>query len=111
MATEVHEDNGWHAHLVAAGRQLLDERLGAAILADMKAGCPVDTRRLEQSLDKELVDDSTLRVGSADVPYAAAVNEGHEIVYRDKNGQKVHTGRRVPAQDFMRPALFRKRDV
>lgn len=109
---EVRAEQGWHEHVRAFGRDWLDNKIGAGILADMKAGCPVDTHKLVDSLDKEIVDDYTLRVGSTDVEYSTYVNEGHRIVYRDRNtGEKVDTGRIQPPQDFMRPALFRERSV
>lgn len=108
---EVHVEEGWHEHVTAACRELLDAKLGPAILTDMQAGCPVDTGTLLGSLDKELVDDSTLRVGSRDVKYSVYVNEGHRIAYRGQGGETVYTGGVVPPQDFMRPALYRERSL
>lgn len=109
MAIEVHDEEGWHEQVMAQARQWLDEKIGGGILADMKAGCPVDTGRLVTSLDKGMTDDTTLRVGSTDVDYSVYVNEGHRVAYRGADGNTVYTGEIVPAQDFMRPALFRKR--
>lgn len=108
---EVHEEDGWHATVMAQASQWLDEKIGGAILADMKAGCPVDTSRLVNSLDKGMTDDTTLRVGSTDVDYSVWVNEGHRVAYRGQDGNTVYTGAVVPPQDFMRPALFRKREA
>jgi hypothetical protein len=108
---EVHEEDGWHAKVMAQASQWLDEKIGGGILADMQAGCPVDTGDLLKSLDKGMTDDTTLRVGSRDVDYSVWVNEGHRVAYRGRDGNTVYTGAIVPPQDFMRPALFRKRDA
>jgi hypothetical protein len=106
---EVHDEDGWHARVMADARQWLDDKIGGGILADMKAGCPVDTSRLLNSLDKGMTDDTTLRVGSKDVDYSVYVVEGHRVAHRGKDGNTVYTGAVVPAQDFMRPALYRQR--
>jgi len=111
VATEWREEQGWRGHIAAAGRDMLDNHIGPAILADMQLGCPVDTGTLLASLDKAMVDDTTLRVGSKDVDYAVYVVEGHRIVYRNRDGEKVDTGRIQPGQDFMRPALYRRRGL
>ncbi len=111
MATEWREEAGWQANIAAAGRDLLDNHIGPAILQDMQHGCPVDTGRLLASLDTEMVDDSTLHVGSQGVHYAVYVVEGHRVVYRNRDGDLVDTGRFVPGQDFMRPALYRQRGL
>jgi hypothetical protein len=111
MATEWHEEPGWHDNIVVLGRDLLDNHIGLAILADMQLGCPVDTGTLLASLDKEMVDNTTLRVGSRDVDYAPYVVDGHRIVFRDREGELHDTGRIQSGQDFMRPALFRQRGL
>lgn len=106
---EVHEEDGWSAKVMADASRWLDEQIGGAILADMQAGCPVDTSDLLQSLDKGLTDDTTLRVGSRDVDYSVWVVEGHRVAYRGKDGNTVYTGAVVAPQDFMRAALYRQR--
>jgi hypothetical protein len=111
VTTEWHEEPGWRERIAAAGRDLLDDHIGPAILADMQLGCPVDTGTLLASLDKAMVDDTTLRVGSKDVDYAVYVVEGHRVAYRGKDGGTVYTGDVVPPQDFMRPALYRRRGL
>lgn len=89
---EVRAEDGWHEHVVAAGRGLL-ERVSAEILADADALVPVDTGRLRQSLDREVVGD-TARIGSVDVEYSIYVEEGT---------------RHMAAQPYLRPALYRQR--
>jgi hypothetical protein len=111
VATEWREEPGWRDNIAAAGRDLLDNHIGPAILADMQHGCPIDTGKLLTSLDKAMVDDETLRVGSRDVDYTVFVVEGHRIVYRNRDGDLVDTGRIQPGQDFMRPALYRRRGL
>lgn len=112
MPTEWQEEEGWHDNIVALGSDLLDNRIGPLILADMVTGVPVDTGDLRASLDKGLVAPDLLRVGSKDVHYAAAVEEGHRIVYKDRStGEIVDTGRIQPAQPYMKPALFRQRGL
>lgn len=106
---ELRESPGWQTHVVAAKQDLMKTKLGPAILADMKGGCPVDTTRLVDSLDFEVIGDDLLRIGSRDVDYSAYVEEGHEIVYRAQSGELVHTGQYVEAQPYMKPALYRKR--
>lgn len=112
MPTEWREEEGWHDNIVALGSDLLDNHIGPAILTDMVLGVPVDTGDLRASLDKGLVAPDLLRVGSKDVDYAAAVEEGHRIVYKDRTtGEIVDTGRIQPPQPFMKPALYKKRGL
>jgi hypothetical protein len=106
---ELVEVPGWQARLAPEKRKLLQEKLCPAILADMVGGVPVDTTKLRDSLDFEVIGDDVGRIGSRDVEYSAYVEDGHEIVYVDASGEKVRTGRMVPPQPYMKPALFRKR--
>lgn len=103
------ETPGWQAHVAVAKRNLLETELCPAILADMVGGVPIDTGELRDSLDFEVIGDDIGRIGSRDAKHSAPVEEGHEIVYRGADGEKVHTGRMVPAQPYMKPALYRKR--
>ncbi|ANZ35252.1 hypothetical protein BBK82_03355 [Lentzea guizhouensis] len=106
---EFREVAGWQAHVAVSKRELLEAKLCPAILADMVGGVPVDSGELRDSLDFEVIGDDVGRIGSRDAKHSGPVEEGHEIVYRDANGAKVHTGRMVPAQPYMKPALYRKR--
>lgn len=106
---EFKETPGWQAHVAVAKRNLLETKLCPAILADMVGGVPIDTGELRDSLDFEVIGDDIGRIGSRDAKHSAPVEEGHEIVYRGADGEKVHTGRMVPAQPYMKPALYRKR--
>jgi len=107
---EFREEPGWREHVDVFKHDLL-EKAAAAILGDMRLGAPVDTGALVESLDSEVVGD-TARIGSKDVDYAAAVEDGHRIVYRDREtGELVDTGERVPPQPYMAPALYQERDL
>jgi phage gpG-like protein len=102
------------------------ERVAVAIEADAKAGCPVKTGRLANSITHEMSDDGkTARIGT-NVDYALPTEFGsrpHRIYpkrpggmlnfYWERLGQDVtlpfvrHPG--TPEQPFLRPALFRQR--
>ncbi len=110
MATEVHVEEGWHEHVTAAGREAL-ERIASAILVDAKAACPIDTGVLVASLDKEIVDDTTARVGSKDVKYSTYVEEGHRIFAEIAPEVWGDTGKVQPPQPYLRPALYRERSL
>jgi hypothetical protein len=112
MANDFAEASGWRAHVELAEMGLLDRDIGTPILADMVAGCPVDTGDLVGSLDKEVftsVLGPTLRVGSRDKDYSLYVEEGHLSAYAGPGGITVYTGGFVEPQPFMKPALFRQR--
>lgn len=106
---ELNEAADWQAHVAVAKRNLLQDKLCPAILADMVGGVPVDTTKLRDSLDFEVIGDDIGRIGSRDVEYSTYVEEGHEIVYVGADGEKVRTGQMVPPQPYMKPALYRKR--
>jgi HK97 gp10 family phage protein len=71
------------------------KRLAQAVLSDAKQLVPVRSGRLRNSLDAE-VSDGEARVGSRDVEYASMVEEGT---------------RHMAAQPYLRPALFKKREL
>lgn len=106
---ELREVPGWQAHVVAAKRDLMGDKLGPAILADMVGGVPVDTGALRDSLDFEIVDDDRLRIGSRDKEYAGWVEDGHLQAYSGPDGETVYTGQFIEGQPYMKPALLRKR--
>jgi hypothetical protein len=99
---------GWHDHVMGIERDKQDQ-VSKDVLVDMRAGCPVDTGALLESLDEGRIDDTITRVGSRDLDYSVYVEEGHEIVYVDAAGRKVRTGRFVEPQPYMKPALYRER--
>ena len=126
--------DGWESaldrDLADALHRLFDDRLGPAIAADMQRLVPVDSARLQKSLDYT-VDDSgrlpELHVGSfpddkGDVKYAAAVELGFHGVEavrahtRQVGGKTVPVrahGRQAntPEQPYQRPALYQERDI
>jgi hypothetical protein len=104
------ETDGWHGEVAKLKASLLD-RVSTDILTDMKRGAPVDTGFLVSDLDREVQGD-TARIGAKTADYAAAVEEGHRIVYRDETtGELVDTGKTVPAQPYMKPALYQRRNL
>lgn len=134
MTSRVEMADGWEAALDAALSEGLGaafkDRLGPAMAADMRGLVPVDTARLQKSLDFA-VDDSgrlpVLNVGSfpdddGEVKYAAAVELGfhgteqvraHTRVVDGKT-QQVRAHERhanSPEQPYMRPALYQERDI
>lgn len=127
---EVVMADGWLGHVREAEAVFLDERLGPDIVADMRRAVPVDTGRLQASLDYEVVygDGAApqLRAGSFEddqgpVEYAAAVEfgfHGPELVReherRTPSGGVTTVREHVrqantPEQPYMRPALYRVR--
>lgn len=93
---------GWRDNLRGPiGEALL--KLGEQVLEEAARMAPVDTGRLTASLHvgaREVIynlaeDGRSIAVGSA-VPYAGYVEEGT---------------RRQPAEPYLRPALFRQREV
>lgn len=101
--TRIVFEPGWEQHLDAPQAEML-ERLGAEIEGDAKAGCPVDTGRLRESIGHQ-VDGDTVRVGS-DLDYAGFVEEGHRIVAWGHD-----TGKFEPPNPFLRPALYKPRSA
>lgn len=100
------ENPGWHDEL-AKPRDRWFGDLVLDIGVDAEAGAPVDTGELKGSVYAE-VEGETGIIG-ARAPYALYVEEGHEVVYVNWQGDKVHTGKIVPGQPFLKPALFRAR--
>ena len=112
MANDFAEAADWRAHVVLAELDMLDNDIGVPMLADMVAGCPIDTGALVKSLDKEVftsAESPTLRVGSKDQDHSLWVEQGHLSAYAGPGGVTVYTGGFVEPQPFMKPALFRVR--
>jgi HK97 gp10 family phage protein len=84
-------NGGWQLFLENATTDVL-HRIANEVKDDAKAACPVLTGKLQASIDNEVIGD-TARVGS-NVEYAGYVEEGT---------------RRMAAQPYLRPALYRVR--
>lgn len=131
MGVRFEMEEGWIVHLHAAEGEFFDRQLGPDIIDDARRYCPVDTARLVNSLDHQVVEDEgdgmpELQVGSfpdeeGPVDYAAAVDRGfhgeelvREHLRRSKNGVE-HTVREhirhanTPAQPYLTPALYQER--
>lgn len=119
-------DDDWTKGLHELERQFFEERLGPDILADAHAAVPIDTGRLDRSLDFQVIADEgggkpELEVGSypdeeGDVEYAAPVEfgfRGREIVRAHlRMGIAVAESMRngySPEQPYLRPAAYRER--
>lgn len=116
--------DGWEAQVRAGVVAMFDERLGPAIRDDAKRFAPVDTGRLEASIDHQVIDDGPqveLQVGAfpddeGDIDYAAAVElgfHGMEVVREHlREGHVVREHVRhanTPEQPYLRPAVFQER--
>lgn len=93
----------WEEHLDGPIEDM-ERRIGSEILADAKVYCPKKTGALAASLKLE-VSRRSFRI-SSDKDYAAPVELGHWLV-----AWGVHTGRFIPAQPYLRPALYKKRTL
>jgi hypothetical protein len=91
VAEHVAFEPGWKQHVDGDVHDFL-EHLGQDIEADARFACPVDTGRLRDSLEHEVIG-NTLRVGT-NVEYAVYVEEGT---------------RYMDAEPYLRPALYRVR--
>lgn len=131
MAVRIEMEEGWIVALHKAETQFFDVQLGPDIHDDADRYCPVDTGRLQRSLDHQVIEDEgdglpELQVGSfpdeeGDVEYAAAVEmgfHGPEIVRahmrRSRNGGEHPVREHVrhantPEQPYLRPALYQER--
>lgn len=121
----------WREHLADAEFAFLDERLGPDMVGDAKRYVPVDTGRLQRSLDHQVTGAGgawELQVGSfpdedGEVEYAAAVElgfHGEELVREYVNHDFMGRGHEVlirahvrhanvPEQPYLRPALYTER--
>lgn len=121
----------WREHLDEAEFVFLDERLGPDIVGDAHRFVPVDTGRLDRSLDHQVTGMDAgweLQVGAfpdaeGPIDYAAAVElgfHGEEIVREHLNRDFMGRGHEVvirthlrhantPEQPYLRPALYIER--
>jgi hypothetical protein len=130
MSTRIEMEDGWLAHLREAEFVFFDVQLGPDITDDARRYCPVDTGRLQASLDHQVTgggqEAPVLEVGSfpdddGDVEYAAAVEmgfHGEENVRaqmrRSRNGGEHPVREHIrhantPEQPYLRPALYQER--
>lgn len=131
MSARVEMAEGWIVELHRAEAAFLAAQLGPDILDDARRYVPVDTGRLQASLDFDVAVDEgdglpELHVGSypdADgpVPYALAVEfgfHGEEVVREhaahSRKGREFtvreHTRHaNQPEQQYLRPALYQER--
>jgi len=129
MSARVEMTDGWLDWLHEQESDFFDVQLGPDILADAKRYVPVDTGRLQRSLDYQVADEGdgpTLEVGSypddeGDVEYAAAVEmgfHGEEVVREHLSHSRLgreftvreHTRHgNTPEQPYLRPALYQER--
>lgn len=126
--TRVEMVDGWDAEVRAGIVELFDARLGPAIVSDAKGFAPVDTGRLEGSIDHQVIEGDTeveLQVGAfpdaeGPIDYAAAVEMGfhgmetvREHTRRTVHGEQTvreHTRHaNTPEQPYLRPALYLER--
>jgi hypothetical protein len=101
--------DGWEAEVMAAWHGLADGKLGPEIAGDASRYAPVDTGALAESVEHHMEGDDLIvsATGGADGrTYAAWVELGHRV-YHPSTGQ---VGPEVvPAEPFLRPALFQER--
>jgi hypothetical protein len=131
MSVRIEMEEGWIVALHRAEAEFFAVQLGPDITDDAKRYCPVDTGRLERSLDNQVIEDEgdglpELQVGSfpdedGDVEYAAAVDRGYhgrelvrEHMRRSKNGVehvvREHTRQaNQRAQPYLSTALYQER--
>lgn len=131
MGVPIEMEEGWIVALHRAEARFFRVQLGPDITDDARRYCPVDTGRLERSLDNQVIEDEgdglpELQVGSfpdeeGDVEYAAAVDRGfygkelvREHMRRSRNGEEHVVREHVrqanqPAQPYLTPALYQER--
>lgn len=105
----------WSADIqeqIDAVRAKLLKKFGAAVAADAQRLAPVLTGLLKS----ETKSNETGSQVRANTDYAAPVEFGHRVVVSSEYGQGYHytpegTETFVPAQPFLRPAAYRKRDL
>lgn len=116
MATELHIDEDWYDRLQPRVNEMI-VRVAKAVRDDARKTCPVDTGALKESLTVLNSGVGEARVASH-LPYCAAVElgfHGEEYVrpyMRDGRPVRGHSRQgNTPAQPFLRPALYRTRDL
>lgn len=123
VAERVEVDDNWRDHVAQAMDEFFDKKLGPDIASDARRYCPERTGDLKKSIEHH-VEDGNLVVsatGSDEREYAVYVELGtHEHTIEAKPGSALywpgarHPVRKVtipdiPAQPFLRPALYKER--
>lgn len=98
--------DGWSAGLRPAVRDLLENRLGPAIADDARAGCPVDTGKLKESIHQVMAPDGMAVQIHADAK--AEDRNGDDLDYTYAGYVEEGTKHMDP-QPYLRPALWRQR--
>jgi hypothetical protein len=95
----------WLENVMASVSQWLDDDLGADIEADAVRYCPVDTGALRDSIEHHLNGNVLVvkATGSDERFYARWVETGHRVAHPSTG---IVGPERVPAQPFLRPALY-----
>lgn len=99
---------GWQDGVLAAWRALAGQTLGPEIEADAKGYCPVLTGDLLDSIEHHMNGDVLVIKGSGSDErfYCAYVEMGHAVFHPST---RIVGPERVPAQPFLRPALYQIR--
>lgn len=106
--TRVQPAPDWYENLMAAWRRLADEKLGPAIAGDAYRFCPKDTEALADSVEHHMNGDVLVikATGSDERTYAAYVEMGHRVFHPSTG---IVGPEEVPAEPFLRPALYQIR--
>lgn len=117
MSTTLQINDGWYEDHVLPKVNEVVVRTALAVRSDAQQICPVDTGALKESLTVLNVSLGVARVASH-LPYCAAVElgfHGQEYVsphMRQGHPVRGHTRQgNSPEQPFLRPALYRVRDL
>lgn len=109
MAGRAEIDPGWQGNVDAAVYEFLDSRLGPDIAADAERYAPKRTGALAASIEHHM-EGQTLIVsatgGAGGRVYAAYVELGHRV-YHPSTG--ITGPEMVPAEPFLKPALYTER--
>jgi hypothetical protein len=108
MPPRIQMEPGWEGEVRAAWLGFGRDRLGPDIRDDARRFCPEDTGALAESLESHMEGDDVIvsATGSDERSYAAYVELGHRVFHPStgETGPEV-----VPAEPFLRPALFQVR--
>lgn len=105
---EFREDPAGRHRAVLEAASGLTRRVANAISDRARQIVPIDTGDLRNSIGVRpgLFGAHEVHVGGTDAPYWAHVEYGHRLVAWGHD-----TGRTVPAQPYMRPAIYAVRDL
>lgn len=101
------ETSGWHDRIDETKLDVIG-RVSDAIANDVTFLAPKDTGAMAESVRNTVVDPNTAVI-EVDAP-ALWVEDGHRVVYRNAQGQKVYTNTFVPPNPFMKIALYKDRE-